>query len=74
MIESHFRSIVKALSWRFLATIITFSVSLIITGELKIAAEIGIIDTVIKLGVCYSHERVWNRFSFGKMKQPEYQI
>lgn len=74
MIESHFRSIIKALSWRFLATIITFSVSWIIIGELKIAAEIGIADTIIKLGVYYTHERVWNRLSFGKMKQPEYQI
>ena len=74
MIESHFRSIIKALSWRFLATAITFSVSWIIIGELKIAAEIGLADTVIKLGVYYTHERLWNRLSFGKMKQPEYQI
>jgi uncharacterized membrane protein len=49
-------------------------VSWIIIGELKIAAEIGIADTIIKLGVYYTHERVWNRLSFGKMKQPEYQI
>jgi uncharacterized membrane protein len=74
MIESHFRSIIKALSWRFLATLITFSVSWIIIGELKIAAEIGLADTVIKLGVYYTHERLWNRLSFGKMQQPEYQI
>ncbi len=74
MIESHFRSIIKALSWRFLATIITFSVSWVVTGELTVAAEIGIADTVIKLGIYYTHERVWNRLSFGKMKQPEYQI
>jgi uncharacterized membrane protein len=74
MIESHLRSIIKALSWRFLATVITFSVSWIIIGEFKIAAEIGIADTLIKLGVYYSHERVWNRFSFGTMKPPEYQI
>ena len=72
--ESHIRSIIKALSWRVLATIITFLVSLIITGELKIAVEIGLADTVIKLGVYYTHERFWNRLTFGKMKAPEYQI
>jgi len=74
MIESHFRSIIKALSWRVLATLITFSVSWIFTGNLELAVEIGLVDTVIKLGVYYSHERFWNRLTFGKMKEPEYQI
>ena len=74
MIESHFRSIIKALSWRVLATLITFSVSWMFTGNLELAVEIGLVDTVIKLGVYYSHERFWNRLTFGKMKEPEYQI
>ncbi len=72
--ESHYRSVVKAITWRVLATAITFSVAFILTGELEKAAEIGILDTLIKLGVYYSHERVWNRLSFGKPKPPEYQI
>ena len=74
MIESHSRSIIKALSWRVLATLITFSVSWMFTGNLELAVEIGLVDTVIKLGVYYSHERFWNRLTFGKMKEPEYQI
>ena len=74
MVESHFRSIIKALSWRVLATMITFSVSWVFTGNLELAVEIGLVDTIIKLGVYYSHERFWNRLTFGKMKQPEYQI
>ena len=72
--ESHYRSIVKTITWRVLATAITFSVAFILTGELEKAAEIGILDTLIKLGAYYSHERVWNRLSFGKPKPPEYQI
>ena len=72
--ESHYRSVVKTITWRVLATAITFSVAFILTGELEKAAEIGILDTLIKLGVYYSHERVWNRLSFGKPKPPEYQI
>ena len=74
MVESHYRSVVKALTWRVLATIITFSVAWILTGEIGMAAEIGILDTLIKLGVYYSHERTWNRLDFGRQKPPEYQI
>jgi uncharacterized membrane protein len=74
MMESHYRSIVKTLTWRVLATAITFSVAWILLGKLGKAVEIGILDTLIKLGAYYSHERVWNRLQFGKPKPPEYQI
>ncbi len=72
--ESHYRSIVKTLTWRVLATAITFSVAWILLGKLGKAVEIGILDTLIKLGAYYSHERAWNRLQFGKPKPPEYQI
>ena len=49
MRESHRRSIVKALSWRVVALLITASVAWIITGSLGFGAIIGGIDTVIKL-------------------------
>lgn len=72
--ESHVRSIIKALSWRLFATMITFAVAWILTGRVTLAAEIGVADTLLKLGAYYSHERIWNRLSFGKYKPPEYQI
>ena len=72
--ESHFRSIVKAITWRAGGTIVTFAVALILTQRLELAAQIGILDTVIKIGAFYVHERIWNRLKFGKTEQPEYQI
>ncbi len=72
--DSHSRTIMKALSWRVIATFVTFTVALMITGELKFAAEIGLIDTFIKLGAYYLHERTWMRVKFGTLKTPEYQI
>ena len=72
--ESHFRSIMKALSWRLCATTITFFVSWALTGELTLAVEIGLIDSLLKLGAYYSHERLWIKVGFGKLKAPEYQI
>ena len=74
MTESHVRSIAKTFSWRFFATVITFLVSWALTGRVTLAAEIGIADTLVKLLAYYSHERAWNRTSFGKKKPPEYQI
>ncbi len=72
--ESHGRTIMKALSWRVIATFVTFFVALMITGQLKFAAEIGLADTFIKLGAYYLHERTWMRVKFGTLKTPEYQI
>ena len=72
--ESHYRTIAKAFSWRFVATVVTFFVAWIITGKLTLAAEIGLADSLIKLGAYYFHERAWMRVKFGKLKKPEYEI
>ena len=74
MMETHARSIAKALTWRLCATSITFSVALLLLGDVSQAASIGIIDTIVKLAVFYFHERMWIRLSFGKLKPPDYQI
>jgi uncharacterized membrane protein len=73
-VESHRRSIAKALSWRLLGMVFTAIVVLMVTGRLSFAATIGVADFVVKLGVYYVHERVWNRVRFGKANAPEYQI
>lgn len=76
------RSIAKTLSWRFIACVITTGVvyvtSYILARENKaeFAATIGLLDTTIKLGVYYFHERAWNRVNFGREipKASEYEI
>lgn len=72
--ESHYRSILKAITWRTGGTVVTFVVAWILTQKLELAAQIGLLDTLIKIGAFYAHERIWNRLSFGRMKPPEYQI
>ncbi len=72
--ESHVRTITKALSWRFIATLVTFTVAWLVTGKLTFAVEIGVADTLIKLGAYYFHERLWIRVKFGKLRKPEYEI
>ncbi len=72
--ETRARSIVKALTWRATALLITAGVVWLVTGEAKLAGEIALLDTLIKLGVYYAHERCWLKVRFGRPKAPEYQI
>jgi len=72
--ESHFQSILKAVSWRTGSTAVTFAVALTVSGNLDIAVRVGLLDTIVKIGVFYLHERLWHRISFGQVKPPEYQI
>ncbi len=72
--ESHIRSIMKAITWRAGGTVVTFAVAWILTQEFKLAAQIGALDTVIKIGAFYAHERLWIHVKFGKLRRPEYEI
>ena len=72
--ESHLRSITKALSWRVIATLVTFFVSWVLIGSVETAIKIGLLDTSIKFATYYLHERAWIRSNFGKLKEPDYQI
>ena len=66
--EKHYRSIVKALSWRATGTADTILISFLITGEAKMAFSIGFVELFTKVFLYYVHERIWNRLSFGKVK------
>ena len=66
--DSHKRSIMKALSWRVIAAMITALTVFIFTKETSLSVGVGIADSAIKIVIYYSHERLWNRASFGKRK------
>jgi uncharacterized membrane protein len=73
-VETHFRSVVKAVSWRAGGTLVTVIITWAVSGSLDLAAKVGVLDTVVKIGAFYLHERIWNHLDFGKEKPPEYQI
>jgi uncharacterized membrane protein len=73
--EKHYRSVVKALSWRVTGTLDTILLSFIVTGKIKMALSIGVAELFTKIGLYYAHERAWNRMSFGREKSGrEYEI
>mgnify|MGYP006096270019 FL=1 len=62
--SSHIRSLLKGISWRFIATSDTILVVLLITcliGQcsLENALKIGASEFLIKLAIYYFHERLW---------------
>ena len=65
-VDSHARSFVKALSWRITALIVTSIVVWVITGSMEFAAAVGAVDALLKIGLYYLHERIWNRSRFGR--------
>jgi uncharacterized membrane protein len=72
--ETHARSIIKAVSYRLLGSGVTFAVVFVITRKFDLAAGVGVMDTILKIGAFYFHERLWHRINFGKIKPPDYQI
>lgn len=57
--DSHLRSILKAFSWRIIATLTTALIAYFVTGEIVTAITIGGIEFFLKMGIYYVHERVW---------------
>jgi adenylylsulfate kinase len=64
--ETRSRSILKAFSWRALATITTVTLVYLFTGETAIALSIGGLEIVVKMLVYFFHERAWDKIRFGR--------
>lgn len=72
--ESHSRSVAKAVSYRVFGSLSTAAIFYFLTGDWKVSAGAGLADSVVKLGLYFLHERVWNYISFGRQRPPEYEI
>lgn len=64
--ETKLRSITKAISWRLIASLATFLLVYLVTGQLKLSLGIGILDIFLKMILYFFHERVWNLINWGK--------
>ena len=74
MMESHTRSLAKAVSYRLLGSATTGMVVFLWTGKPAISLGVGALDMIAKIGLYFLHERIWNHISFGRPKRPEYEI
>ena len=66
--ETNKRSIAKGISWRIIATTTTIIIVYFFFGRLDLAIATGMIETVLKVGLYWFHERLWFKVRWGKKK------
>src|SRR5262245_61775207 len=64
--EAHYRSLMKAVSWRITGTLDTFVISYLVTGKAAIAGTIAAVEVTTKIVIYYLHERVWAVVPWGQ--------
>ena len=67
-IETSRRSLVKGITWRFLATTTTIIIVYLFFGRLDLALAAGVLETTAKIFLYYLHERGWQKITFGKKR------
>ena len=67
--EQKKRSIVKTLTWRITASLDTFVIAWVITGDWKIGGSIAGIEVLTKIFFYYFHERIWSKIKWGTKKK-----
>jgi len=72
--DSHVRSLAKAVSYRVLGSMATALIVYILSGKPTLSLGAGALDMVAKIGLYFLHERIWARIPFGRAKPPEYEI
>jgi adenylylsulfate kinase len=65
--DTNLRSLVKGISWRVLATMVTTIVVFLYSGELAAAAIVGTFDALAKIVLYWGHERVWQWITWGRI-------
>ena len=75
MKDKRYRSLLKGITWRIVATADTFVISWLVTGKIMFALSISGIEVITKLTLYYFHERAWDKIKVGKEETPiEYNI
>jgi len=65
MRERKRRSVLKAITWRVLASLTTMVLVWVFSENLTLALSIGILETILKMFFYYFHERTWGKISWG---------
>ena len=72
--ESNTRSFAKTISYRVFGSLATAGIVFFYSGDWKASTGAALIDSVVKLGLYFIHERIWDRIPIGRPKPPEYEI
>jgi uncharacterized membrane protein len=65
--ETKRRSLVKATTWRIIASLDTMVIAYFVTGgDVRKAVAIGGFEIITKMVIYFFHERAWNNIKWGK--------
>ena len=63
-VDTKKRTMVKTITWRITASLTTFLIAWILTGDILVGASIGSIEAIAKIFLYYFHERIWANISW----------
>jgi len=66
--ETNKRSLVKGVSWRVVATTTTMVIVYVFFGRLDLAIATGLLESVLKIGLFWLHEKAWFKVRWGKKR------
>ena len=58
------RTMLKTITWRITASLTTFLIAWILTGDILVGASIGSVEAIAKIFLYYFHERIWTNISW----------
>ena len=69
MIEKHYRSLAKAVSWRMTGSVDTLLITFLVTGQIRWALTVSGVEVFTKIMLYYVHERVWEKIPLGRVRE-----
>ena len=73
--ESPKRSVVKTITWRVIAFLVTMIAVYLYNKDIKESLVVSLLANAVKMLLYYWHERFWNRIKFGRQQEMiDYQI
>ncbi len=64
--ETSGRSLAKAISYRVVSSLVTGSIFFGATQRVRLAVALALIESIVKIGIFYIHERAWMKIAFGR--------
>ena len=63
-VDTKKRTMAKTITWRITASLTTFLIAWMLTGDILVGASIGSIEAIAKIFLYYFHERIWTNISW----------
>jgi len=70
--REHIISFCKTCTWRIVASLDTFLLSWLITGNVGMGASIASLEVLTKMFLYYAHERQWEKPKFNQLIVEKY--